>query len=328
MTGSSLRAVRDGKSDKKYIYSNNMNEKNLEKLTKAQLIKLLMETKKPQQPQKPKSKFNLEHLMDEDPLPGIVEQEDPMEKGFREIRRKERAFIRKTRKIDKKYRETINPESRKPKIKKLDQALRNFKRSYSIQILGDQNPLLQLNQTRIGIFERLLKTLQSMKGFKLLEIMKVTFEKRSGKTTITKTAYFNSSNNIVLNEADLRDALKISNEQIMNKIGVWISEGSGWTILSVDKHYVNVANYKPMEGSSYIDLPMELKNKKAMINIKNEDDECFRWCHIRHLNPVKRDAERISKNDRNYVDKLDYSGITFPVNIKQMNKIEKQIASM
>ena len=324
MTGNSLRVARDGKSGKNNIYINNMKEKDLEKLTKSQLIKMLMEKQKPEKPKKPKNRKGLEYPMDEDPLPGIIEQEDPIEKTMREIRRKDRALIRRTRKIDKKWKEVTHPESRKPKITKLDRALRNYKRSYNIQVMADQNPLLQINQTRIGIFERLLKTLTSMKGFKLLEIMKVTFEKISGKTTITKTAYFNSSNHIVLNENDLRDALKVSNEQIMNKIGVWISEGSGWTITSVDKHYINVAGYKPMEGSSYIDLPTELKNKKAMINLKNEDNECFRWCHIRHLNPQKDHTDRIKQSDRKYIDKLDYTGVTFPVNIKQMNKIEQQ----
>ena len=323
MDRKSLYAARDGKSGN-IIYHDNMNEKELEKLTKSQLIKMLMETKKPKQSSNPKNKIGLEYLMDEDPLPGNIEREDPMEKSMREIRQKDSALIRQTRRVDKKWRELVHPESRKPKIKKLDRALTNYKRSYDIEVMEDKNPLIQINQTRVGIFERLLKTSQLMKGFKLLEIMKISFEKTSGKTTITKTAYFNSSNHVVLNEADLRDALKVSNEQIMNKIGVWISEGSGWTITSVDKHYVNVANYKPMEGSSYIDLPMELKNKKAMINLKNEDNECFRWCHIRHLNPRKDNPHRISQSDRKYIEKLDYSGITFPVDIKQMNKIEKQ----
>ena len=286
MAGKSLFTVGPGKSNKNSIYTKDiMNEKQLEKLTKSQLIKMLMNTQKPSQPKKPKNRINLEYLMDEDPLPGIPEQEDPMEKSMRELRRKDRALIRQSRRVDKKYRELVHPESRKPKIKKLDRALRNFKRSYDIEVMGNQNPLLQINQTRVGIFERLLKTLQSMKGFKLLEIMKVTFEKTSGRTTITKTAYFNSSNHVVLNEADLRDALKISNEQLMNKIGVWISEGSGWTITSVNKQYVNVAAYKPIEGSSYINLPAEIKNRNATINLQNDDNECFRWCHIRHLNP-------------------------------------------
>ena len=216
-------AVRDGKPGKSIQTKDKMNKKSLEKLTKQQLIKILMKGNKldkPKKLRKPRKSEGLEYLMEEDPLPGIVEEEDPKEKGFREIRRKERSAIKRTRKVDKKYRELIHPESKKPKIKKLDRALRNFKRSYNIQVMEDKNPLLQINQTRVGIFERLLKTLESMKGFKMLEIIKVTFEKTSNKTNISKTAYFNSSNHIVLNEADLRDALMVSNEQLMNKIGV------------------------------------------------------------------------------------------------------------
>ena len=52
--------------------------------------------------------------------------------------------------------------------------------------------------------------------------------------------------------------------------------------------------YKPMNGSSYIELPVELQNpKKGLTNLTNKDNECFRWCHIRHLNPQEKDAQRI-----------------------------------
>ena len=108
-------------------------------------------------------------------------------------------------------------------------------------------------------------------------------------------------------------------------IAQWISEGSGWTIESVDNHYLNIVQYQPMKGSSYIKLPQELRNSaKGLINMKNEDNECFRWCHIRHLNPQDIHPERIKKSDKEYINKLDYSGIEFPVTIKQYNKIEKQ----
>ena len=80
-----------------------------------------------------------------------------------------------------------------------------------------------------------------------------------------------------------------------------------------------------MKGSSYIKLPQELRNgKKGLINMKNEDNKCFRWCHIRHLNPQDKDPQRIKKSDKEYVKNLDYSGIEFPVTTKQYNKIEKQ----
>ena len=61
-----------------------------------------------------------------------------------------------------------------------------------------------------------------------------------------------------------------------------------------------------------------------MINIKNKDNKCFRWCHVRHLNPQEKDPQGVQKADKKYVKKLDYTGIEFPVNVKQYNKIEKQ----
>ena len=57
---------------------------------------------------------------------------------------------------------------------------------------------------------------------------------------------------------------------------------------------------------------------------KTRDDECFRWCHIRHLNPQNKDPQRIKKADKQYIAKLEYTDIVFPVSQKQYNKIEKQ----
>ena len=83
-------------------------------------------------------------------------------------------------------------------------------------------------------------------------------------------------------------------------------------------------NIFTITASSYIELPPELRNsEKGLINIKNKDNECFRWCHIRHLNPQEKDSQRIKKIDKQYINQLDYDGIEFPVSGKQINKIEK-----
>ena len=103
------------------------------------------------------------------------------------------------------------------------------------------------------------------------------------------------------------------------------SEGSGWVIDRIDSHYMNVTQYKPLNGSSYIELPTELRNpNKGLINIKNKDDECFRWCHIRHLNPQTEHPERIKKGDKQFIKGLNYDGIDFPLSQKHYNKVEKQ----
>ena len=95
-------------------------------------------------------------------------------------------------------------------------------------------------------------------------------------------AYFSSKTQTIINKNDIDTAINTSNQQILNIIDVWMSEGSGWTIEkeSVLEHFVNITKYAPLRGGSYIELPRELRNaSKGLINIKNEDDEYFRWCH-------------------------------------------------
>ena len=97
----------------------------------------------------------------------------------------------------------------------------------------------------------------------------------------------------------------------------WLSEGLGWAIDGVSNDYINVANYKPLKGSSYIELPTEFRNSaKGLVNLKNKDNECFRWCHIRHLNPQNVHPQRIKRDDKKYIEKLDYTNIEFPVSQK------------
>ena len=107
-----------------------------------------------------------------------------------------------------------------------------------------------------------------MKGFKFIETLEVTFEKdtidsKTGKhVSIYKTAFFNGKAKIVTNFDDLEPELNMSRQEILNTIDKWVSEGSGWVIDRIDNHYINVTPYKPLNGSSYIELPTELRNPK------------------------------------------------------------------
>ena len=67
-------------------------------------------------------------------------------------------------------------------------------------------------------------------------------------------------------------------------IDVWINNGSGWIIELIESQYINISTYRPLSGSSYIDLPIELKSpRKGLINIKNKDKKCFLWCQVRYI---------------------------------------------
>ena len=63
---------------------------------------------------------------------------------------------------------------------------------------------------------------------------------------------------------------------------------------------------------------------KGLINIKNKDDECFKWCHVRFINPTNSDPEKINKQDKKIVDTLDYRGINFPMKARDYEIIEER----
>ena len=106
-------------------------------------------------------------------------------------------------------------------------------------------------------------------------------------------------------------------------IDVWINNGSGWNFESIEAQYFNISTYRPLLGSSYIDLPVELRSpRKGLIKIKNKDKKCFLLCHSRHIDLSKEHPERIKKTDKKIAEKLDYDEIKFPVQEKDFNKIE------
>ena len=179
-----------------------------------------------------------------------------------------------------------------PEIKELNRALKGHVKSYEIELQDNLKPLNHFTKTRPLTESHLEDLLKTMKGFKFIETLVVTFNKDVANSqgvnleTIYKRAFFNGKAKPITKLNDIEPELNMSRQEILNTIDKWVSEGSGWVTDRIDSHYMNVTLYKPLNGSSYIELPTELRNpKKGLINIKNKDDECFRWCHIRHLNP-------------------------------------------
>ena len=190
----------------------------------------------------------------------------------------------------------------------MDQALNGQAASYMIEIQDSLDPLNHFTKTKEVVESHLKDLLKTMKGFKFIITLEVTFEKNTfdsntrKRESIHKTAYFNSKAKTITNANEIGSELYASQQEILGIIKVWISEGSGWTTDRIDNNYINVVNYKPLNGSSYIELPTKLRNSsKGLINMKNKDDECFRWCHIRHLNPQKKYPQRIKKVDKKYI---------------------------
>jgi len=101
--------------------------------------------------------------------------------------------------------------------------------------------------------------------------------------------------------------------------------GSGWTLHSIVNLAINANKHNPMRGNSYIELPDIIKKREACINVRNEDQECFRWAILSALHPLtfRGHPDRV-RSYLPYKDTLHFHGLTFPVMPKDVKKFEKQ----
>ena len=295
----------------------NMDKASLEKLSKSELINLVLKKQKRPIPTPRKSVKDM-----------VQQYEDNIISPPPEFRDKPIPIARTKKPLQAPI---PAPRTKKPVpekrtiISQVEKALKGFTQSFDVELRNTKDPLVQFQKSRRAVEYLFKNLLVQTKGFKFVETLQVKFVKHSNGKKILKNGYFNSTADLITNETDIKLSIQASQQLILNKIAQWISEGSGWTIQSIENHYINIVNYDPLKGSSYIKLPQQLRNSaKGLINMKNKDNECFRWCHIRHLNPQDKDPQRIKKTDKQYIEKLDYSSIEFPVTVKQINKIEKQ----
>ena len=352
---------------KKYDYNIDMEKKDLEKLTKDQLIELLLKQKKSKKPKvvivddtkptrlnrpppipevaqrikptppprtgkwenvkpKPVPRKSVKQTVKE--YEDIIQPAEQFRDGYKPIPKPRTDRPLQMRRPPKPTRKPPIPEgeSSQHKITQLRKALKGSTKSFAVDVINIIDPMKQLNETKNFIKKCLVKELLELKGYKYVETLKISFIKKQGNGMTTKTAFFNSKTKTIINAMEINDVLLSSREEIVKAMGQWLSEGSGWTIMSVDSHYINLTQYKPLKGSSYIELPEELKHpNKGLINLQNKDECCFAWCHVRHLHPQEKNPQRIKKSDNAFIkDKIvNYDGIEFPVTIKDYNKIEK-----
>ena len=76
--------------------------------------------------------------------------------------------------------------------------------------------------------------------------------------------YFNSATKAVINSDEF--GLDQLFQEILYRIDNWINQGSGWIAESIEGFYLNVSSYSPLIGSTYIELPDELKKIKKRID--------------------------------------------------------------
>ena len=184
-----------------------------------------------------------------------------------------------------------------------DSALGNFTKTYTINGIDGYDEDSFLNNAEDSITKVMKENTQT----KVKLIFKCFMEK--DKEIIIKDFAFHYKIEVNLAGTNENELYEIMTETIKEKIATLKSaDGSGWRLHSIIKLELHTVEWIPLRGSSYIELPKELKDKKAIINMKNDDDKCFIWCVLRALCPVKKNKEKLDKTLKGNIETLNTTG--------------------
>ena len=205
-------------------------------------------------------------------------------------------------------------------------ALRQFTREKIIDGKPGYDPKTFFQKTR----NILIKFFQENKNTKMKMILICQMQKTDLTTgeTIEVEADFHSDIEINIAEKDDKKLLDKMIARIEEVLANFQQSGSNWVFQEIRRLEIHFANWQPLGGSTFIPLPAKLKNKKGVINIKNEDNQCFKWCVVRALNPVDQNSNRLTKELVKQSKSLNWNGLKFPVGLKAIKIFENNNPSI
>ena len=123
----------------------------------------------------------------------------------------------------------------------------------------------------------------------------------------------------------IRDALYIIYGNLTSNIEDFQQRGSGWVLgklLALDLHLLE---FDPLRATSYIPLPACIQNRKAVINIRNNDEKYFLWSVIAvlYFKDVQLHNLQRPSHYLEYEKGFNLQGISFPMALKDIPKFEK-----
>lgn len=154
-------------------------------------------------------------------------------------------------------------------------------------------------------------------NFKLESTYKIPHSENSSEDRAFKT-----SAKEIFKTTDIEQLINKEYSILLTEEDTYMSRGSGFTLEKIDGLLLAVHRYIPMGGSSYIRLPQDILIKRAIINPKNNDEQCFKWAILARY--VTNDHKyRVGENYLLHEDKYDFTGITFPTPLNEIEIFEK-----
>jgi hypothetical protein len=263
-----------------------------------------------------KTKTHLENDPNQAIKPKLRQQKP--QKIFTNPKKAHKVFNFSSRLFDTNVR---TPNVNIPKVK-TEKSIKSRLITYQIEnthgFIDTDQFLDSLYRTVSGIIRNNLKNKQLKTKITLLAEFKKDEKIYEEKNFKTKTE-------IITKATNLGEFYSIAKNKISNEMEAFELKSSGWVLNRILRMKLNINRYNPLRGSSYIPLPQTLAKKKAIINIKNDDDKCFLWSILAKLHPADKDPQRVSKY-KEWENEFDepLKGIKFPVKLSDVSKFAKR----
>ena len=210
--------------------------------------------------------------------------------------------------------------------KQKETALKGYLKTFRIDGVDGVDPKTFIRNSKTKILN-LIKQQKKPINLKLKFILTCKFFKENPATgkIDENSGYFHSFVETITGESDLSELFNVMTSRLIELSQQFQNQGSGWQFRKVESLDINIDPFESIYGSSYIPLPKKIADKKAIINVKNlNDNECFKWAVTSAIYTAKNIPERLNKNMRDNSEKFNWKGIEFPVSLKQIVKFEKQ----
>ncbi|GFX18408.1 c2H2-type domain-containing protein [Trichonephila clavipes] len=187
--------------------------------------------------------------------------------------------------------------------------------------LGIKEFLLLRKEETIFIFRNELETYKALKVSKWVHCI---YSKATDAGKMIKNVEFKTPNNDVLQGTNLARLYDDMSEKIVKESEDFEGRDSGWTLDEILRLEVRTNRYSPFRGSSsFIEVPKQIAETKAIINVINKkDSQCFMWSILAALYPNTSNPNKTSSYVP-HLNKLNFDGISFPTPLNEFGKFDK-----
>ena len=94
---------------------------------------------------------------------------------------------------------------------------------------------------------------------------------------------------------------------------------SGWSFNKINNFQIRINKFKPLRGHGFIALPKAIADRKAVINVQNDDEMCFKYAILSKFISEKANCK---ENYNTLKSSFDFSCINFPTPLRDIPKFE------